>query len=74
MSDPNCKLRLANGTPSMLCDGDRCIYWRVAGHMDLEHEFEGCAIQHFEMLDGGDRMASWLLSVKDRVEGGMYPS
>lgn len=70
VSDPECKLRKTNGMPGMLCDTDSCIYWRVAGHMGLDDDFEGCAIQHFEMLEGGERMAQWLLSVKQRVEGG----
>lgn len=67
MSD-TCELRAANGQPEQHCEGEQCVYWRVAGHLGLVETHAGCAIQHFGMLDGGDELARWLLSVKDRVE------
>lgn len=68
MSD-TCKLNDANGRALRHCDEDRCVYWRVAGHLGVDENESGCAIQHFQMLDGGRDVASWLMSVKDRVEG-----
>ena len=64
-----CELRSANGMPGVDCDEDECIYWRVADHLGVAEYTDGCAIQHFELLDDGHEMAAWLLSVKDRVEG-----
>lgn len=66
MSD--CTLRAANGVHDVPCDGEDCIYWRVVGHLGVSKETEGCAIQHFSMLDGDSSVAEWLLSVKDRLE------
>ncbi len=65
-----CKLRRANGIEGVACDEHTCVYWRVLEHLDLGMEpAEGCAIQHFGLLDGGDSdLAAWLLSVKARVE------
>jgi hypothetical protein len=48
------------------------VFWRIAGHLGAE-EGEGCAIQYYELL-GNDGVASWLLSVKERVEGRMPSS
>jgi hypothetical protein len=63
-----CELKAANDIPAH-CDGERCVYWRVAGHLDLTASVNGCAIQYFELLgEEGDAIASWLLSVKERVE------
>jgi len=67
MSD-TCELRAANGQSQRHCEGEQCVYWRVAGHLGLAESPDGCAIQHFGMLSGGDELARWLLSVKDRVE------
>lgn len=66
-----CKLRAANGHPGVPCDEDRCMYWRVVDHLDIGvGSREGCAIQFFSLLEGGDSArAEWLLSVKERVEG-----
>lgn len=63
-----CKLEEANGRPGRMCDGESCLYWRVAGHLGVTEEVSGCAVQHFEMLEQGAEMARWLLSVKERVE------
>lgn len=63
----DCKLRAANGHPDVPCDGRGCMYWRVVNHLGVE-ESEGCAIQHFSMLEGGSEVAAWLLSVKERIE------
>ena len=42
----------------------------MLGHTGV-HDGEGwgCAIQHFQLLEGGEEVAAWLLSVKRRVEG-----
>lgn len=68
-----CELRAANGSHGVDCDGERCVYWRVVEQLDLGVEPEagsGCAIQYFELLDDeNDGVATWLLSVKERVEG-----
>lgn len=67
----DCELRKANGIAHVACDGDGCVYWRVLEHLDLPMErTEGCAIQSFGLLTGDDDLATWLLSVKERVEGG----
>ena len=63
-----CELRAVNGLPDVDCDRDECIYWRVAGHLGLAESEAGCAIQHFELLDGGEDVAAWLLTVKERLE------
>lgn len=65
-----CRLRQANGVPAPPCEERDCIYWRVAEHIGVAEAPEGCAIQHFELLDGGEAVAEWLLSVKERLEGG----
>jgi hypothetical protein len=63
-----CELKTANGIPAH-CDEERCVYWRVVEHLDLEAQVNGCAIQYFELLgEDGGAIASWLLSVKERVE------
>ena len=68
MSD-SCKLKAANHILAH-CDEAECVYWRVVDHLDLSASVNGCAIQYFELLGGeGDAVASWLLSVKERVEG-----
>ncbi len=64
-----CELRLVNDMPGVDCDEDECIYWRVAGHLGVAEYTDGCAIQHFELLDDGAEVAAWLLTVKQRVEG-----
>ena len=65
-----CKLRCANGIDGAACDTGMCTYWRVLEHLDLDvSAAEGCAIQYFGLLEGGDSaLAAWLLSVKERVE------
>ena len=64
-----CELRRANDIVGAQCDHEECVYWRVVEHID-EHDSprEGCALQHFALLDSGDEIAAWLLSVKTRVE------
>lgn len=64
-----CELKNANGIPDVECDEEECIYWRVAGHLGVAEYEDGCAIQHFQLLDDGAEMATWLLSVKARVNG-----
>jgi hypothetical protein len=63
-----CKLRSITGMHSVVCDGDDCIYWRIAQHAGLEGPEEGCALQYFGLIDGGEDIARWLLSVKSRME------
>lgn len=67
MSD-ECKLRVANGLGHVPCEGESCTYWRLVGHLGVDEESSGCAVQHFALLDGGREIAEWLLSVKSRVE------
>ncbi len=65
----SCKLKAANSILAH-CDEEQCVYWRVVDHLDINAAVNGCAIQHFELLgDEGDHVASWLLSVKERMEG-----
>ena len=64
-----CELKAANGMPDVDCAETECIYWRVAEHLGVAEAQEGCAIQYFELLDGGADVAAWLLTVKERVEG-----
>ena len=61
-----CKLREENGLPDELCDRQECVFWRAVDHIG-EAPGEGCALEHFELL-GRDGVATWLLSVKDRIE------
>ncbi|MHB1341403.1 MAG: hypothetical protein ACYC77_07395 [Coriobacteriia bacterium] len=65
-----CKLRAASGQPDVPCDGESCTYWRIVDHLDLGVQpAEGCAIQFFDLLEGGDSAKiEWLLSVKERVD------
>lgn len=46
------------------------MFWRLIEHVDLPTEpgWTGCAIQHFDLLEGGEPVAAWLLSVKERLE------
>jgi hypothetical protein len=63
-----CELKAAHGVHAH-CDEQECVFWRVAGHLDLVEAGSGCAIQYFELLgDEGGEVAAWLLSVKKRVE------
>ncbi|MBW6467654.1 MAG: hypothetical protein K0B85_00610 [Coriobacteriia bacterium] len=65
----SCELKAANGVLAH-CDEERCVYWRVVDHLDLAAPVNGCAVQYFELLgEDGAPVASWLLSVKERVEG-----
>jgi len=64
-----CRLREANGKEGQSCQESDCVFWRVAGHLDLVEGVDGCAIEYFELLgDEGSEVAAWLLSVKQRVE------
>jgi hypothetical protein len=64
-----CELRATNGHDGVPCDESSCIFWRVAGHLDLVERADGCAIQYFELLgEHGSEVAVWLLSVKRRLE------
>ena len=63
-----CELKMTHGIEA-LCDEGDCVFWRVAGHLDLVENAEGCAIQYFELLgQDGLEIAAWLLSVKNRLE------
>jgi hypothetical protein len=64
-----CLLRKANGRPDVLCDGDSCVFWRVVDQLGViqERDWSGCAIQYFALLDGGEEIAAWLLSAKERA-------
>jgi len=66
-----CLLRKANGLPDFRCEEERCTFWRLVEQADLptEPEWDGCAIQHYSLLDDGGPVAAWLLSVKERLEG-----
>ena len=62
-----CKLKAANNI-SAHCENDRCTYWRVVDHLDIEASADGCAIQYFELLgDEGSEVSAWLLSVRERL-------
>ncbi len=63
-----CELRRANDLGDAACAEEECIYWRVAGHLGLAETEAGCAIQHFQLLEGREELAEWLLSVKQRLE------
>jgi hypothetical protein len=58
------------GQPGFACEGEACAYWRLVDHLDLVEgvDKDGCAIQRFELLEGGTPVAEWLLSVKERLE------
>jgi len=61
-----CDLRTANGEPGVTCDEEACPFWRVVEHVEGATG-NGCAIKHFRLL-GDEKLAEWLLSVKERVE------
>lgn len=63
-----CKLRAAQGVLGVECDGERCIFWRIAEHVGLEAPANGCALQHFDLVNGDDTRVRWLASVKARVD------
>jgi hypothetical protein len=65
-----CLLRKANGRPDTLCDDQACAFWRMVDHVGVaaDADWSGCAIQHFALLDGGEDLAAWLLSAKERAE------
>jgi hypothetical protein len=65
-----CELRAANGLGGIECEGESCVYWRLVDHLGLVEgvDEDGCAVQHFELLEGGAAVAEWLLSVKQRLE------
>jgi hypothetical protein len=68
---PQCELRVANGELGVMCDEQKCVYWRLVEQLDVPEEPkpQECAIQYFRLLEGGSQVAAWLLSVKERVEG-----
>ncbi len=50
------------------CDGEDCPFWRVVEHLDVtDARGEGCAVQYFELLEGGEEVARWLHSVRKRL-------
>jgi len=65
-----CELRAVNGLYGVMCDGPDCMFWRLTDHLELSEgvDRDGCAVQHFEMLEGGQEVARWLLSFKRRME------
>ena len=63
-----CRLREHNGIVDVHCEREECVYWRVVGHLGVVEQGQGCAIQHFQLLDGGGEIAAWLPSVKERYE------
>ncbi len=64
-----CELRHAVGEAGHACDHERCIYWQAVAHLDIDGDgIDGCAIQHFSLLEGGEEIAAWLLSLKRRIE------
>lgn len=65
MSEP-CELLVANGEPNAHCEGPSCSFWRLVDHVDGASG-EGCAIRHYQLL-GDDDVATWLLSVKTRLD------
>ena len=70
-----CQLRKANGRPDTDCDEAACTFWRFADYLGMaeDGDWSGCAIQHFALLDGGEDVASWLLSAKERIEAMEMP-
>lgn len=38
------------------------------GHVGVDVPVSGCAVEYFKLLDGGEELAAWLLSVKSRLE------
>jgi hypothetical protein len=70
---PECLLRAVDGKPGVACNGDECLYWRAVEQIGVAEAPvpQQCAIQHFQLLDGGSDVAAWLLSVKLRVEWGL---
>jgi hypothetical protein len=65
-----CELRRANGEGGTSCDEGSCMYWRFVDGIGVDGDGDrsGCAIQYFQLLGGGNQVAAWLLSVKQRVE------
>lgn len=64
-----CTLKRAGGIDGVPCDEDACPFWRLADHVrEGGDPHEGCAMEYYSLLDGGDSVAEWLLSVKERIE------
>lgn len=63
--EDSCDLRAANGEAEALCEGGPCPFWRVVEHVG-DAPGVGCAIKHYQLL-GDDGIASWLLSVRERL-------
>lgn len=61
-----CDLHAANGECDVVCEGERCPFWRVVAHVG-DASGDGCAIKHYQLL-GDDGVAAWLLSVRERLE------
>jgi hypothetical protein len=61
-------LSLANGKPDTLCEEGFCLFWRAVDQLGVaQGDWSGCAIEHFALLDGGDDLAAWLISAKQRA-------
>jgi len=64
-----CNLRHALGVEGVSCDAESCVFWRAVEHLDIAPaERVGCALEYFELLEDGEEVAGWLLSLKRRLE------
>lgn len=64
-----CELNAQNGIDKA-CSEDECPFWRATDFLHVAHSSgDGCAIQFFGLLgESGSEIATWLLSVKERME------
>lgn len=64
--DDLCDLHAANGNIDEACQSEACPFWRIVEHVS-QQPGSGCAIKHYQLLGEAD-LASWLLSVRERIE------
>lgn len=70
-----CELKAVVRGVEIACDQESCVYWRVVDHLGISGaNHSGCAVEYFDLLgERGAEIASWLLSVKERVEAAPAP-
>lgn len=69
--DDRCTLRHVALRQTFECDREACVFWRAVDHLDVAPgEHTGCALEYFALLEGGEEVTAWLLSLKERLGRG----
>lgn len=74
MCRSGCRLRAGDGVGGVICDAEGCTLWSSHDRLSLFETKSECAIRYFQLLGGDEDLAEWMLSVKDRLDGGAIGS